>query len=255
MEIIKFKKGKTNTYKVVLDNGLELKLYDDVIVKFNLLAKKQLDEKKLKEVTEYNDSLDSYYKAIKYLTTKMRAEKEIETYLKKQNFTPKIIEETMVRLRKDGYINHKVYLQAFLNDAIHLKKDGPYKIKKDLIQLGFVEEEIDLFLKEIPEETWNNRIEELITKKVKINHTAGLRKLKEKIRYDMNVLGYDKKSVEEVLERMPMEENLDALKKEVAKLRSKLEKKYPQEKVNYLLRNKLYAKGYSVEAIQEVIGE
>ena len=57
MEIIRFKKGKKNIYEVELDNGSILKLYDDVIVKYNLIVNKHLTDKSLKEITDYNDSL------------------------------------------------------------------------------------------------------------------------------------------------------------------------------------------------------
>ena len=76
MEIVKFKKSKSNLYEIMLDNGLSFKLYDDVIVKYNLLVNKKFDDKFFEDVRNYNDSLDAYYLSIKYLNTKMRSEKE-----------------------------------------------------------------------------------------------------------------------------------------------------------------------------------
>ena len=55
MEIVKFKKNKDNSYMVIFDNELSLKLYDDVIIKYNLLSHKVLTDELLSEITNYND--------------------------------------------------------------------------------------------------------------------------------------------------------------------------------------------------------
>lgn len=255
MKIIKFQKCKNNQYKIIMDNTLEMKLYDDVIVKYNLLAHKDMDEKRFQEVTKYNDSLDGYYKAIKYISTKMRSKREIENYLTKQNFSKEIVESTVTRLEKDGYINSKVYLEAYINDAINLTKKGPYAIKKDLEKLGFREEEVIPYLDKVSHDIWIERIQNIITKKIKLNHTAGSRKLKDKITYDLNNLGYDKEDVKDVLESITLEEDMDLLQKEAEKLKVKLSKKYADEKINYMLRQKLYAKGFSIDAINTILND
>ena len=100
MEITKFKKLKGNQYEIMLDNGLSFKLYDDVIVKYNLLVNKRFDDNFFTEVTNYNDSLDAYYTCIKYLNTKMRSEVELRKYLDKKNISKEVTEKTIERLKK-----------------------------------------------------------------------------------------------------------------------------------------------------------
>ena len=106
MEIVKFKKGKKNIYELELDNGLKFKLYDDVIVKFNLIVNKRLDDKKFEEVVEYNDSLGAYYESLKKLNSKMRSELELRKFLENK-YSSSIINDTINRLKKDGYLNRK----------------------------------------------------------------------------------------------------------------------------------------------------
>ena len=81
MEIKKYKKDKNNTYKVYIDDEV-VALYDDVIIKYNLLLKKEIDKDKFIEITEYNDFLNGYYKSIKYINKKLRTELEIRKYSK-----------------------------------------------------------------------------------------------------------------------------------------------------------------------------
>ncbi len=105
MEIIKFKKDKGNTYKIYFNDGNIISLYDDVIVKYNLLVNKSMDNRLFNEITKYNDFLNGYYKSIKYINKKMRSELEIEKYLIKLDIKKKEIDEIIKLLYKDGYLN------------------------------------------------------------------------------------------------------------------------------------------------------
>ena len=60
MKIGKYTKLKDNRYSIKIDD-LTIKLYDDVIVKFELLRLKEIDESLFKEITEYNDKFSSYF--------------------------------------------------------------------------------------------------------------------------------------------------------------------------------------------------
>ena len=67
MEIKEFKKLKGNVYELKFKNGEEVKLYDDVILKYNLLFNKSFNDKLYEEIINYNKSLDAYYISLKYL--------------------------------------------------------------------------------------------------------------------------------------------------------------------------------------------
>ena len=70
MRIIKYKKDKSNTYKVYIDNEI-ITLYDDAIIKYDLLLKNSIDQKLFDEIVKYNDFLNGYYKVIKYINKKI----------------------------------------------------------------------------------------------------------------------------------------------------------------------------------------
>ena len=82
MKILKYKKDKQNVYKVETNKG-EYKLYDDIIIKNELLLKKEISNKKWQEIIKENNKLKAYYDAIKSISIKMRTEREIENILKK----------------------------------------------------------------------------------------------------------------------------------------------------------------------------
>ena len=63
MKIIKYKKGTKGLYKVELEDGRVLSLYEDVILKFELLLKKEIFEEEFDSINKYNLECDVYYVA------------------------------------------------------------------------------------------------------------------------------------------------------------------------------------------------
>ena len=102
MKILKYTKLKNNQYKLDLDNGIEVKLYDDVILKENLLLTKELTNKQLDKIIELNDYYVAYYKALRLINIKLRSEKEIRENLKK-TFNDEVISDVIKTLKKEGY--------------------------------------------------------------------------------------------------------------------------------------------------------
>ncbi len=250
MEIVKFKKSKSNLYEIMLDNGLSFKLYDDVIVKYNLLVNKKFDDKFFEDVRNYNDSLDAYYLSIKYLNTKMRSEKELKKYLAKKNISQEHIESTIKRLNSEGYLNHETYIKSYINDVYNFTNNGPLKIKSSLKDLGFKEEEITPYLNL----NYSDKIKKIIDKKIKVNTKLSNNNLKLHLTNYLINLGYPKESFISYLETIHFDDSKQ-LQKDYETLIKKYSKKYTGEKLKYFIKNKLYQKGYSIEKIEEVTHE
>ena len=70
-------KLKNNKYEVLIDET-KVVLYDDIIVKYSLLLNKEISKNELDKIVEENNKLDSYYKALKYISVKLRTKKEIK---------------------------------------------------------------------------------------------------------------------------------------------------------------------------------
>lgn len=251
MKIEKYTKLKGNKYSVKIDD-ITIKLYDDVIVKYELLRTKEIDDKLFKELTEYNDKLEAYYKALKYITKKLRTEKEIVKYLEK-DYDKKTIDETIERLKKYGYLNKEIYLKCYISDQINLALVGPNKIKKDLVSLGYKEEEIVALIEEIDNDIWFSKIEKIVKKRINSNRNLGNNKLKEKICYDLGNLGFYKWMIEEVLDNCEFKDNSSILEKEYNKYYNKLSKKYDGSNLDYQVKIKLFQRGFNSSEIDEFI--
>ena len=249
MKIGKYTKLKSNNYSVVIDD-ITVKLYDDVIVKYELLRLKEIDDKLFKEITEYNDRLEAYYKSLKYITKKLRTEKEIYKYLDK-DYSKEIILETIDKLKRMGYLNKELYLKSYLSDQVHMSLNGPNKIKKDLVSLGYDEDEIKESIESIDNDIWLDKVQKIINKKIKSNRNLGSNKLKEKLVYDLSNMGYYKWMIEDIIHSTEFSSDSNILEKEYNKLYARLSRKFDGSSIDYQIRMKLLQKGFYSSEIDE----
>ena len=235
MKIERFTKLKNGQYKLNLDNNTNVLLHEDLILKYELLIYKEIDNEKLEQLLQENKTYIAYDYALNYLKVKMRSKKEIKDYLLKKEINEELINNAIEKLEEQGYLSDLSYVRAFINDKISLSNDGPYKIREQLIKLGINEEiifkELEIFDKELEQK----RIEKLIDKQIKINRNKGEYLLKKKIQEHLINLGYSKELVILLINRIEVDDE-DIKKKEYDKLYKKLSKKYSGKELEYKLK-------------------
>lgn len=252
MKIEKIKKVG-NKYKIEFDNQEKLTTYDDVILENGLLYHPEINADILNKITIDHNFYDVYYKAIQYIAKRLRSEKEMITYLEKYSVSEKDKKEIISKLKETGLINDDNFVKAYVSDKIHLSNNGPYKIKKDLLEHNICEEMINRELSKIDREVLQEKMEKLITKKVKNSKYTGYY-LKQKVVNEMSNLGYDKIDVVTIFDSIEKDDNT-LLQKEFDKNYKKLSNKYSGKELANKIKQKLYQKGFSLSDIQNVMGE
>ena len=157
-----------------------LTVYEDILIKYELLRKKEITEKELQELKRENEEYTSFQKSLSYLAKKMRTEKEIDAYLKKAGFFKQNRQNTIEKLKQFHYIDDQKYIIASLNDTLKFSNDGPYKIQKKLETLGLNKDQIIKALEEVPHSLWEEKIAKIIQKKIASNHKESQKLLKKK---------------------------------------------------------------------------
>lgn len=251
MKIVRYKKMSKGKYKLTLDNT-ELILYEDVILKNDLLRTSNINLELLEKVMNENVYYEIYNMALTYIEIKMRTSKEIKDYLNKKNFNTKLIDEVLDRLNKEGYLNEEKYIDAFVNDKVNLTNWGPYKIKKSLLDLELDETLINNKLNTINENIWNGKIEKIINKKLNSLKNKSNYMIKNKLKIDLYNLGYDNNSIEENLNNLNLNNN-ENIKKEYSKAYNKYSKKYMDQELYQKVKSYLYRKGYKIEEINYML--
>ena len=243
MKILKYKKGKRNEYKVLTDES-EYTLYDDIIIKYELLLKKEIDKKEWENILKENHLLSAYYECLKAINTKLRTAKELKMILKKKDYQAQEIEYALKRLETEGYLNHKVYIEAYIHDALTLNIVGESKILKDLEYLGFTVKEIKEELDKVDKEIYLDKIEKYINKKLKANKKSAS-EFKRKIILDLVNKGFNKEYIENILNTVDIQDNEKEIERLVTKLYNKYINKYDLYTTKRKIKEYLYSKGYT----------
>lgn len=250
MKIVKLKKKNNNQYLLITLND-EICLYDDTILKYDLLLKKELDESRLEEILSYDKYLDEYYKILKKLKRKRMTELEVIEYFKSFGIDEKYYQEFVLKLKNARLIDDISYLQAYIHDHVYLKMEGPRKIQTDLLKLGFLDKDIKNILNNIDDDVYITNINKIIQKKVKSNHKDAGKVLELKIATYIVHLGYTKELTMQQISKYTFS-NIDVLKREYQKEKKKLEKKYSGSDLEYRIKQKLYSRGFKEEEIEQI---
>lgn len=241
MKIISYKKGKSNKYEVTLSNNESVLLYDDIILKYELLTKKEIDNQKLKEIILDNAKHDVYYAMLKDISKKFRTEKELRTKFK--DYDNEVVDYAIKRLKNEKYLNNELYIRAYINDAINLKLIGPNKIINNLLNLGFEKSEIEEYLEVIDNEIWLDKINKLIKKEINSNHAYSGNVLKMRIQNKISNLGFELNMISKLINNYDFNLSREKKLKEKEKALRKYSKKYSGFLLEQKVNNYLYQKG------------
>ena len=245
MKILKYEKKKNGMYQVFFDNGNDIDISEEIILKYDLLLKKEADNKLIDKMLEENKIYIGYNLAIKYISTKMRSKKEIREHLSKKEIDKDSINEIINILIKNKYIDDDSYAKAFVNDKILLTNDGPYKIKNKLIELGINDNSINKALELFDIDTQKEKITKIAKKLVSTNRNKSASILRNKIIIYLVNLGYERAIINSVLSTVEIKNDKDIEKKEYEKIYNKLSRKYSGKDLDFRVRQKMYALGFT----------
>ncbi len=246
MQIEKILK-KGHKYRILLKVG-SIDTYEEIILKYNLLYKKDISSDLFNTILNENKFYDNYYKVLDLINRKLRSKFEIENYLNKQN-CPKS-DKIISKLESIGLINDERFAKAYTNDKINLSLDGPEKIRHNLEKLKVDNTIIDNVIEEIDKNTINEHLNKLINKKIKTSKYTG-NVLKNKLKVYLVNLGYNYSDINRALENITFND----LSSEMIKIYNKLKVKYEGNTLKLKLKQKLYSKGFSLEEINNFISE
>ncbi len=248
MKINKIIKQSKNKYKIIIEEK-EIIVYEELLIKYNILTNKTIDETTLNKIEKENLFYEVYEKALKYLDIKMRLENEMVLYLNR-SYDLKIVEKVIERLKKENLINDSKYIKSYINDKISLSSDGPYKIKRDLINKGIDESIINI--EDLDNTLIEEKLKKLIIKYSNINKNNSKSVIKTKVINYFIMQGFDKEMIINTFELLNIEGDNNKIMIEYNKLKQKYSKKYSGYKLESTIKQKLFLKGYSIDEINNI---
>lgn len=247
MKIIKYKKKRNGQYELKLESGNSFCLYEEVILAFELLLKKEIDDSEKEKIMLLNQEYDVYYVALKALKSRFRSVKELKDYLIKKEYPVEYVDKAVSKLLKQGYLDDVSFAKAYINQQIITTSKGPRKIEKELLSKGvssdIIYREMVVFTKEEQVE----KITKVANRLIRSNRSRGGAVLKKKISNDLMNLGYDSSIIQEVFSTLDFGDTSDIAKKEYEKIYRRLSRKYSGVQLEYKIKEKLYQKGLYYE--------
>lgn len=193
MKIIKYEKKGNDQYKVHLENNQTINLYEDIILKHNLLFKKEIDKELLEKLDIDNYKQDIYNKCIKYISVRTRSTYEIKEYLKRKEIDKIEIENIIEKLKRNNFLNDENFTKAFVHDKLNFTTMGPYKIEQELKKHQIDQNIIYENIINIDEDIIDNKINKQITKLLKSNRKK--QNIRNKIYMNLLSLGYSNEMI------------------------------------------------------------
>ncbi len=244
IRILSYKKEKNGQYKLTLDNSMTLSLYEEVILKEELLIKKEIDD--LDKLLLINQEYDVYYKCLKYISKKNKTVKELSLYMKKLEFPVEMIDRSITLLQKQGYLDDSFYAESYINQKTAISSSGPSKIKDELSKKGIedsvIVDKLNVFTKELQIEKINN----IISKLIKTNRNKSSFQLKNKIINYLIQQGYYIDDIKTCINEFSFSDDKSLMEKEYNKIKKRLSRKYSGTELEYKVKQQMYQKGFNM---------
>lgn len=245
---IKTIKKNGKKYKIELEDGNSITTYDDLILKYNILYKKEINNELINKIENENIFYDAYNCTLSYISKKLRSLYEVQNFLNKFLISTEEKQNIITKLKELKLINDKNFTESFINDKINFTNYGPYRIKKELEKYKIEDEIINKSLNKIDQNIYYEKVKKIIDQKIKINKKYSGNVLKQKITIELINLGYPNDIIYDVLNTINIKGNINEI---YNKLYQKLSKKYSGYELEKIIDQKLYSLGYNKTEIEE----
>lgn len=241
MKILKYKKLKDSKYYLYFDNGLELELYEDTILKYELLLNKDFV---LDEVVSYNDRIKCYYDGLKFIKSNLKSVFEVRNHLLNNKHNESDVLFSVEKMISNGFLNDMVYAKSYINTKLALSDNGPRIIKSELERAGISFDIIDEVMEDFTDDIQLEKINKLINKMIISNRNKSGLFLQKHIINHLILKGYNSSLIYDVINDYSFDNDNKIYEKEKDKLRKRLSLKYSGDKLDFEINNKLRSRGF-----------
>ncbi|MBD3225722.1 MAG: hypothetical protein GF313_13420 [Caldithrix sp.] len=176
---IDIQKKNKKRFNLYADDLFLFDISDDTLVQFAIHKGRRFSDDTLKEILQYDRLALCLTQAYRYLSRRPHLKKELKTKLIQKKFDQSVIEQTLIKLKEQGYIDDADFITRFIADQKQIYRNGPLLIRKKLITKGAQSEMVDVLLKDLyTEEEEEQNADYWLNKKLK--RTEITQPLKEK---------------------------------------------------------------------------
>lgn len=165
---IEVQQKNKDRFNIYLDEKYEFSLSSEVILKYNLKVKSELEDDFITDVLKAEEVARAFNYCLLLLGRSPKSEHEIRKKLTSKEYDDDTVENVIERLYSYKYLDDNDYSERFINNKINFSKDGKLKIKQALYLKGVDKSIINDKLKEIIDDNEElKRATELAKKKLR----------------------------------------------------------------------------------------
>jgi len=199
--ILKVVQLTPTTYKLILSNDEELIVHEDILVRYRLLAGRELDAE-FQHHLEYETNLHKGINlALHYISFRPRSALEVKRYLVNKAIESEQIPEIIRRLEEQGYIDDLSFAEKWVEERMLLRPKGRYALRAELKEKGIKTEIIEQVLSKLDKKAEKKQALEFGRKKMKQSIDKPWHQVRDKIGRYLANKGYD---IELILEILPI---------------------------------------------------
>ncbi|MBW1605384.1 recombination regulator RecX [Lactobacillus sp. Sy-1] len=137
------RKGRFNIF---IDDHYAFPVSENVLIQFQLVKDMEIDEQLEKQLLAAEQIDKIYQKAINYIASQLRTEKEVTTKLETETDDSDIIGVVIQKLHDNHLLDDQSYANSYVRSEVRIMDKGPVAITQHLKQKGVGDVEIQTAL-------------------------------------------------------------------------------------------------------------
>lgn len=252
-----------NRYHIYINDGsgeqYGFSLDEDLLVQYHLYKGLHLTEEMISQLT-FEDAIQKiYHQVIRYLSYRMRTEKEIRDYLQQKNVDESIIERMIDRLTNERLINDEEFANMFVRSRMRTSTKGPNLIKQELMVKGVDSQKASQALQQFTYDEQLKRAQKIVHKRLRKSSKHSFQKQLYQTKAALERNGYEADVIRTVIDEatslMDYKKEWHAIKHQGEKLSRKLQAKNSEADFHQKMKEGLYRKGFTIDMIQQYLKE
>lgn len=166
-------------YNIFLDGEFAFSIHEDLLVKHKLLKGESVDAERLGELLLEDEKHRAYVDAIRYISVRARAVREVRQKLTTRGYEPPLIDQIIADLERQGYLDDRSFAELWAGERMRLQKKGRKWVELELKQKGIAPQWIEAAMGKVAEDEERNYAFELAEKRWRqLNGDVNIRKRK-----------------------------------------------------------------------------
>ncbi|UUZ95659.1 RecX family transcriptional regulator [Paenibacillus sp. P25] len=195
-------KRAQHRYNIYIDEVFAFSVHEDVLIKYRLVKGETVLEEDAGLILQAEEKQRAYLDAIRLLSSRLRSEYEMRTRLVQKGYDRDLAEETVERLKRENYLNDRLFADQLTKQRLESQKKGRHWIKQELKQKGLSKDHIGQAMEQVDEETEYRMALSLASKRYASELAKDPLKAKRKIAGFLQRRGYPGSVVSKVLSEL-----------------------------------------------------